>query len=65
MTLDGTVQKSFLLATITVVAGALSWRFAANLGVPLALLASVAAFIVCFVWKESTPTDPTPAAAGQ
>jgi uncharacterized YccA/Bax inhibitor family protein len=58
MTLDGTVQKSFVLATITVVAGALSWRFAANLGALLGLIASLAAFAVCVVCcleKEWSP----------
>ena len=58
MTLDGTVQKCFLLAAITVGAGAFSWRFAANVGPVGAIIASLAAFIVgvvCCFEKEWSP----------
>jgi len=58
MTLDGTVQKSFVLATLTVFAAASSWRFAAGFGLPLAIIASIAAFVVsmvCCFEKEWSP----------
>src|SRR5436190_17997195 len=58
MTLDGTVQKSFILVSITVAAAAVTWRLSTGFGIPLAIIASIAAFIVCIVCcieKEWSP----------
>jgi uncharacterized YccA/Bax inhibitor family protein len=49
MTLDGTVQKSFFLLALAVTTAAVAWRMADTLPPLVAVIASIAALIVCIV----------------
>jgi uncharacterized YccA/Bax inhibitor family protein len=49
MTLQGTVQKSFILLVLAVVAACFTWKTAGGIGMPLGIGGAIGGFIVCLV----------------
>jgi uncharacterized YccA/Bax inhibitor family protein len=49
MTLQGTVNKSFILLGLTVLSAAFTWRTANGIGAPLAIVGAIGGFITCMI----------------
>jgi uncharacterized YccA/Bax inhibitor family protein len=49
MTLQGTVQKSFILLFLTILSACFTWKTATGIGYPVGIGGGIAGFIVCIV----------------
>lgn len=49
MTLQGTVQKSFILLVLAIVSACFTWKTASGIGMPVAIGGAIGGFIVCLV----------------
>src|SRR4029434_7586426 len=49
MTLQGTVQKSFILLVLAMLSACFTWKTATGIGMPLAIGGAIGGFIVCLV----------------